>query len=101
MALASAHARRARERHSRALAGAGLDPEPSQANFVYADVPGGDGAGLAGGCCERGCIVRELPGFGAPGAIRVTAGTDEENEVFAAALGRVLTRPDGRAVPPV
>ena len=31
--------------------------------------------------------MRALPGFGAPGAIRVTAGTDEENEVFGEALG--------------
>jgi histidinol-phosphate/aromatic aminotransferase/cobyric acid decarboxylase-like protein len=35
-------------------------------------------------------IVRALSGFGAPGAIRVTAGTDEENEIFAAALTAVL-----------
>ena len=35
-------------------------------------------------------IVRALTGFGAPGAIRVTAGTDEENEIFAAALSSVL-----------
>ena len=39
------HARRARGELASALAGAGLDPEPSQTNFVYADVPGGDGAG--------------------------------------------------------
>jgi len=31
-----------------------------------------------------------IPGFGAPGAIRVTAGTDEENDIFAAALSSVL-----------
>ena len=31
--------------------------------------------------------MRELPGFGAPGGIRVTVGTDEENDAFAAALG--------------
>ena len=37
-------------------------------------------------------IVRPLDGFGAPGAIRVTVGTAEENEFFADALGRVLSR---------
>jgi len=36
-------------------------------------------------------IVRPLGGFGAPGAIRVTVGTPEENELFADALRRVLT----------
>src|SRR5687768_12005461 len=42
------HARRAREEIFTALAEAALDPEPSQTNFVYADVPGGDAEGLAG-----------------------------------------------------
>jgi histidinol-phosphate aminotransferase len=96
------HARRARVKLAEALAGAGLDPEPSQTNFVYADVrtrggreaghpAGGDGAGLADRLLREGFIVRELTGFGAPGAIRVTAGTDEENELFAEALARVVS----------
>src|SRR4051794_32102461 len=85
--LRIAHARGARQRLFDALADAGLDPEPSHTNFAYADVPGGDGEGLARRLLEReGVIVRALAGFGAPGAIRVTAGTDEENEIFAAAL---------------
>jgi histidinol-phosphate aminotransferase len=83
------HARRAREFLRETLAGAGLDPQPSQTNFVYADVPAGDGAALAERMLHEGVIVRELGGFGAPGAIRVTAGSDEENEVFAEALARV------------
>jgi histidinol-phosphate aminotransferase len=37
-------------------------------------------------------IVRPLAGFGAPTAVRVTVGTPDENELFAAALGRVLAR---------
>ena len=36
------------------------------------------------------------PTFGAPGAIRVTAGTDEENELFGAALRRVGATGVGR-----
>jgi histidinol-phosphate aminotransferase len=93
VALRVAHARRARERLRETLAGAGLDAEPSQANFVYADVPDGDGAALAGRLLrEEGMLVRELPGFGAPAGIRVTVGTDEENDAFAAALGRVMGR---------
>ena len=93
VALRVAHARRARERLRETLAGAGLHPEPSHANFVYADVPDGDGAALAGRLLrEEGMLVRELPGFGAPAGIRVTVGTDEENEAFAAALERVMGR---------
>jgi histidinol-phosphate aminotransferase len=55
---------------------------------VYAAAPDGDGAGLAERLLRQGVIVRALGGFGAPEAIRVTAGSDEENAVFAEALGR-------------
>ena len=81
------HARAARDFLGQGLAAQGLDPVSSQANFVYADVPDGDGAGLADRLLRAGFIVRSLEGFGAPGAIRVTCGTDEENAAFAAALG--------------
>jgi histidinol-phosphate aminotransferase len=96
-ALASLHEREAVERrirHTRdarddlyeTLASAGLDPIRSHANFVYADVPGGDGDGLADRLLHAGFIVRALRAFGAPGAIRVTVGTDEEMRLFAAAI---------------
>ena len=49
----------------------------------------GDGDGLAERLLREGFIVRALRGFGAPGAIRVTCGTDAENAAFADALGRV------------
>ena len=89
------HARAARARLFAELEGAGLDPIASQGNFVYADVPGGDtqggtgGDGLAERLLHEGFIVRALRGFGAPGAIRVTCGTDEENAAFVEALSRV------------
>ena len=83
------HTRRARRSLFDTLASAGLRPEPSQTNFVYADVPDGDGATLADRLLREGVMVRALGGFGAPGAIRVTAGTDEENAFFADALRRV------------
>ena len=40
---------------------------------------------------REGVIVRPLAGFGATDAIRVSVGTPEENELFAAALGHVLS----------
>jgi histidinol-phosphate aminotransferase len=83
-----AHTRKAREALFETLAGAGLDPIRSHANFVYADVPGGDGEGLAERLLHLGFIVRALNGFGAPGAIRVTVGTDAEMRLFAEALQR-------------
>jgi histidinol-phosphate aminotransferase len=86
VAMRVAHTRGARETVRATLAAAGLDAQPSQGNFVYADVPDGDGDGLADRLLRAGFIVRALRGFGAPGAIRVTAGTDEENAAFGAAL---------------
>ena len=70
----------------------GLEPvEGAVGNFLYADV-GGDAAPLFERLLREGVIVRPLHGFGAPTAIRVSVGTAEENELFAAALSRVLTR---------
>src|SRR5436190_7490279 len=81
-----AHTRVARDELYQTLAAARLDPIRSHANFVYADVPGGDGDGLAQRLLHAGFVVRALRGFGAPGAIRVTVGTDEEMRLFAAAV---------------
>ena len=67
----------------------GLEPAGrALGNFVYAEV--GDGRALFEQLLRQGVIVRPLAGFGAPGAIRVSVGTPEENEIFAAALGHVL-----------
>jgi histidinol-phosphate aminotransferase len=90
VALRVEHARKGRAFLHDALGGVGLEPLRSQANFVYADLPSGDGTHLADRLLHEGVLVRELTGFGAPGAIRVTAGTEEENEVFADALGRAV-----------
>jgi histidinol-phosphate aminotransferase len=81
-----AHTRQLRDELHDTLAAAGLDPIRSHANFVYADVPGGDGDGLADRLLHAGFIVRALRAFGAPGAIRVTVGTDDEMRQFAAAI---------------
>jgi histidinol-phosphate aminotransferase len=81
-----AHTRDARDELHDTLAAAGLEPIRSHANFVYADVPGGDADGLAERLLHAGFIVRALRAFGAPGAIRVTVGTDEEMRLFAAAI---------------
>jgi histidinol-phosphate aminotransferase len=64
---------------------------PPVANFVYAEV-GADARPIFEALLAEGVIVRPLAPFGAPGAIRVTVGTEEENDLFAAALERVLAR---------
>jgi histidinol-phosphate aminotransferase len=73
----------------------GLEPvRPAVANFVFAQV-GDDSRPLFEQLLREGVIVRPTGGFGAPGGIRVTVGTREENEYFREALGRVLTAARG------
>jgi histidinol-phosphate aminotransferase len=62
---------------------------PAVANFIYVEV-GDDAQPVFEALLREGVIVRPLAPFGAAGAIRVTVGTTEENDLFAAALERVL-----------
>jgi histidinol-phosphate aminotransferase len=72
------------------LRNAGLEPVgPAVGNFLYADV-GDDSRPLFEHLLREGAIVRPLHGFGAPTAIRVSVGTEEELEFFAEALTRVV-----------
>jgi histidinol-phosphate aminotransferase len=64
-----------------------LAPRPV-GNFVFAEV-GEDARPVFDALLREGVIVRPMAPFGAPGAIRVTVGTKEENEHFAQALRRV------------
>jgi histidinol-phosphate aminotransferase len=79
-----------RHRLGEILRSHGLEPAgPALGNFLFVDV--GGGRELFERLQREGVIVRPLDGFGAPEAIRVTVGTPEENEVFATALGHVLS----------
>jgi histidinol-phosphate aminotransferase len=79
-----------RDRLAEILRQHGLEPvEPARGNFLFADV--GGGRELFERLLREGVIVRPLDGFGAPEAIRVSVGTAEENELFAVALGHVLS----------
>jgi len=79
-----------RDRLAEILSSHGLEPVgPSRGNFLFVDV--GGGRELFDRLQREGVIVRPLDSFGAPEAIRVTVGTPEENEVFAVALGHVLS----------
>ena len=69
----------------------GLRPAtPAVANFVYVETGSEDARPLFQALLSEGVIVRPLAGFGAPGAVRITVGTSEENEICLEALGRVL-----------
>jgi histidinol-phosphate aminotransferase len=68
----------------------GFDPAtPSVTNFLFFEV-GDDAMAFFEQLLHEGVIVRPMGAFGAPGAIRVTVGTPEENEFFAEALSEIL-----------
>jgi histidinol-phosphate aminotransferase len=81
---------RGRGQLGQALRSHGLEPAgPPLGNFLFVEV--GDGRAVFEQLLREGVIVRPLAGFGAPEAIRVSVGTEEENAFFAAALGHVLS----------
>jgi histidinol-phosphate aminotransferase len=72
------------------LAEAGLPPAgPAVANFLFAEV-GVDATGLYQALLRQGAIVRPMAAFGAPGGLRITVGTPDENAFFAEALNAAL-----------
>jgi histidinol-phosphate aminotransferase len=76
----------------KALRDAGFDPVcPAVGNFLYVDV-GDRAAALNDGLLRRGVVVRPLGGFGAPSALRISAGTPEEIAFFAEQLAAVTGR---------
>ena len=68
----------------------GMTPAgPAVANFLFAEV-GEDARPLFEALLRQGAIVRPMGAFGAPGALRITVGTPDENAFFADALASVL-----------
>jgi histidinol-phosphate aminotransferase len=73
----------------------GLAPAESQANFVWFDLPEAEDAAEAErevlqGLAQRSILVRSGASLGRAGALRVTVGTQAENERFLEALGALL-----------
>jgi histidinol-phosphate aminotransferase len=69
----------------------GIEPAESQANFVWFDL--GEErveADIMRGLAERGILVRAGGALGRGGALRVTVGTQAENERFLESLGALL-----------
>jgi histidinol-phosphate aminotransferase len=81
--------REGRETLERTLREQGLEPAgPAVANFLFAEV-GDDALPLFQALLRQGAIVRPMGAFGAPGALRITVGTPDENAFFAEALASV------------
>jgi histidinol-phosphate aminotransferase len=65
----------------------GLPFAPPEANFVMVELPHRDAARrLVHDLLKQGVIVRPLEAFGLPQCIRISTGSDEDNEICVAAL---------------
>ena len=75
---------------SQTMRDAGLEVAgPAVANFLFVDV-GEDAERLNDALLHKGVIVRPMGPFGAPGALRITAGTPDETAFLAAALNATV-----------
>jgi histidinol-phosphate aminotransferase len=73
------------------LAELGLAPADSQANFCWFELgEGREEAAIVDGLARQGVLVRAGTALGKEGALRVTYGTQPENERFLAALATLL-----------
>lgn len=79
------------ERLVAGLTDLGYPPIPTWANFLYCDL-GDDAATVAKLLQAEGVIVRPLGPWGALGAMRITIGTPEQNDIFINAFKRVMER---------
>jgi histidinol-phosphate aminotransferase len=84
--LAAAEARTVLSERLRAM---GLEPLPSQTNFVLVDT-GADDAEVAARLAEEGLLVRAGAEYGLDGFVRITVGPVPLMERVAEALGRTL-----------
>lgn len=67
----------------------GLSVTPSVANFIlihFPDAPNKDAAACDAFLKQRGIILRRVAGYGLPGALRLTVGTEDENKKVRDAL---------------
>jgi histidinol-phosphate aminotransferase len=84
-----------RKRLSEGLAKLGLQPVPSETNFIFMEV-GPEAQNICGELLHLGVIVRPLGWMGFPEAIRVSVGTTEENGKCLTAMGQILTKRAGK-----
>lgn len=81
---------RERQRLTDACAQLGLKVLPSEANFISIDFAR-DAAPIHQGLLERGVIVRPMASYNMPSFLRVSVGTERENDRFLSALEELLT----------
>jgi len=72
------------------LIGAGLTVVPSEANFAMAVLPSEEEATrIFEELLAQGVVVRPLKAFGLPNCLRISTGTDEDNQLCVEAMRRV------------
>jgi histidinol-phosphate aminotransferase len=77
---------------TRALTEMGVEFAPSDANFVMTIWPSQEVAeDIARRLAESGVIVRPLAQFGVPNGIRITIGSDEQNEMLISSLAQAVS----------
>ncbi len=79
-----------RERLAAALLGLGFEVLPSAANFLFVRHPGRSGATLAADLRSRGIIVRHFARDRIADFLRITVGTDADNDRLIEALRALL-----------
>jgi histidinol-phosphate aminotransferase len=81
---------RGRKLLTAALRQMGFEVVPSEANFVMVPLESAQVANwLVEELVRRGVIVRPLTAFGLPNCVRISTGTDEENQMLIGALERL------------
>ena len=77
----------------------GVEPYPSATNFLLVKLPVEDAGPIVQRLAERGIYVRYFgnPAWGIRNCLRVSIGTPEENEIFAAELEDALREADASA----
>lgn len=76
----------------------GLKVVPSEANFVMAVLPDADQASrLTSELLKQGIIIRPLASFGLPNCVRISTGTDEDNQLCLEAVQKLHVTSESRA----
>ncbi len=71
----------------------GFSPVPSEANFVMVPLPDeAQAQRLTVELLRSGIIIRPLKAFGLPACIRISTGTDEENQIFLDTVKKVCAK---------
>lgn len=93
VARAKAHNLKWLPKLSQALEQWGMTVTPSQGNFILAHFAGGAEQSVAADQFLRnqGIIVRPVANYGLPQALRITIGTDAENDAFLKAMAAFFT----------